>query len=107
MNSFPSWGKPDSFLGKYLFSFSIIDFPELIADKQEAAMASANDPDNKDPKNVIIKDAFTLGGRAALKTTALLPTGMAIGFLVLVVYFKSQGGYKVIELAGEEAATEA
>ena len=42
MNSFPSWGKPDSFLGKYLFSFSIIDFPELIADKQEEAMASAN-----------------------------------------------------------------
>lgn len=106
MNSFPSWGKPDSLLGKYLFSFSVIDFPELIADKQEAAMASANDPDNQDPKNVIIKDAFTLGGRTALKTTALLPTGMAIGFLILVFYFKSQGGYKVIELAGEEAATE-
>ena len=92
-NSFPSWGKS--------IGVKIVEFQELIADKQQAAMENADDPNSE-----IIKDAFTLGGRSALATTALLPTGMAIGFLILLLYYKAQGGYKVIELAGEEAATE-
>ncbi len=93
-NSFPSWGKS--------MGIKIVEFQELIADKQQAAMENADDPNSQ-----VIKDAFTLGGRSALATTALLPTGMAIGFLILLLYYKAQGGYKVIELAGEEAATEA
>ena len=78
-------------------------FPELIADKQQAAM-----DDTADPNSQVIKDAFNFGGRAALRQTALLPTGMAVGFLILLLYYKSQGGYKVIKLdkascpAGEE-----
>ena len=85
MNSFPSWGQR--------FGFKALEFSELMADKQQAAMENADDPNSQ-----VIKDAFTLGGRAALRKTAWLPTGMAMGFLILVVYFRSQGGYKVIEL---------
>lgn len=46
-------------------------------------------------------EAGTYGGRMALKCTALVPLVMAIGYLILVLYFYSKGGYKVEVLHGE------
>ena len=89
-NSFPSWGKT--------MGLKMVTFEELIADKQQSAMENADDPNSQ-----IIKDAFTHGGRTALAMTALLPTGMAIGFFILLLYYRSQGGYKVLELGGDAA----
>jgi MFS family permease len=40
------------------------------------------------------------GGRMALKLTALVPTTMAVGYLILVLYFRSKGGYQVEVLHG-------
>ncbi|RYZ96620.1 MAG: MFS transporter, partial [Sphingobacteriaceae bacterium] len=41
--------------------------------------------------------------KGALKTVALFPIGMLICFVVLMLYFKSKGGYKVVSLdAGPE-----
>ncbi len=34
------------------------------------------------------------GGRMALKWTALVPAMMAVGYLLLLLYFRSKGGYK-------------
>lgn len=48
--------------------------------------------------------AFNTGGRKALTKTALIPTGMAIGFLILTLYFRSIGGYKVLGLDGNPIA---
>ena len=91
-NSFPSWGKG--------IGLSIVTFNELSAEKQQQAME-----DDTDPHSQTIKDAFTFGGRAALRQTALLPTSMAIGFLILLLYYRAQGGYKVLDLGanGESA----
>ena len=40
------------------------------------------------------------GGRMALKLTAAVPATMAIGYLILVLYFRAKGGYRVEVLHG-------
>lgn len=48
--------------------------------------------------------AATLGGsRMALRCTAIVPAVMALGYLLLALYFKSKGGYTAVQL--ERAAT--
>ncbi|MEP3481394.1 MAG: MFS transporter [Fuerstiella sp.] len=42
------------------------------------------------------------GSRSALYDTAVIPAAMAVGFLGLLVYFASIGGYKVIRLDGSK-----
>ncbi len=49
---------------------------------------------DKDP---VIK-ARLYGGRMALKLTALIPTTMAVCYLLLVGYFAARGGYKAVHL---------
>ncbi len=43
------------------------------------------------------------GGQSALKTTAAIPGVLAIGFLLLIIYFRMQGGYKPIELSSGDS----
>ena len=45
-----------------------------------------------------IKASDIYGGRRALTLTAMVPAGMAVGFLILLIYFKAIGGYKPIAL---------
>jgi MFS family permease len=40
------------------------------------------------------------GGRMALKLTAAVPAMMAVGYLILVLYFRAKGGYQVEVLHG-------
>ena len=87
--SFPSWGGS--------FNLSLFEFQELAADKQQAAMDNSDDPNS-----ATIKAAFDFGSRTALKKTALIPSTMAVGFLLLLIYFRAIGGYKVIELEASE-----
>ena len=49
-----------------------------------------------------VKDAGVFGGRMALKLTAAIPATMAVIYLLLIVYFKSTGGYKAIQVSEEE-----
>ena len=51
-----------------------------------------------------VADASIYGGRMALKWTALVPATMAVGYLLLILYFAARGGYKAVELdrAGHE-----
>lgn len=44
--------------------------------------------------------ARLFGGQMALRWTALVPLGMAIGFGILFAYFAATGGYQAIELRG-------
>lgn len=48
--------------------------------------------------------SYLSGGRQALKLTAYMPMAMAAGFLILLIYYKSIGGYKVLTV--EEALGE-
>ncbi len=52
----------------------------------------AGDPEAKAANPVMQAELF--GGRMALKWTAVVPLAMAIGYLLLVLYYASQGGYK-------------
>jgi MFS family permease len=53
-----------------------------------------------------LKEARTFGARMALLYTAVVPAAMAIGFLILVLVFKLQGGYAQVHLEEQEAPAE-
>ncbi len=55
-----------------------------------------------------VEEAGIYGGRMALKWTAAVPAIMFCGYLMLVFYFKLQGGYKTVEIdeSGETHVTE-
>jgi MFS family permease len=52
----------------------------------------------------VIERARFNGGKQALTWTAYVPAAMAVGYLLLVIYFLAQGGYKAEVLVGHAAA---
>lgn len=46
----------------------------------------------------LIQKANLFGGRRALKLTAFVPAAMAVGYLILVLWFAANGGYRKVEL---------
>jgi MFS family permease len=47
-----------------------------------------------------VLDATTFGGQMALRWTSLVPAMMAVGYLILLLYFRATGGYKQVHLEG-------
>ena len=47
-----------------------------------------------------VRSAVIYGGRMSLKWTALVPSIMAVGYLLLILYFKAKGGYKQVHIEG-------
>ena len=45
-----------------------------------------------------VDEAKIEGGRMALKLAAAVPAAMFVGYLILVLYFASQGGYTTVEI---------
>jgi succinate dehydrogenase hydrophobic anchor subunit len=70
---------------------------DLSAWWQEASKTAAND-------KTLVTDAGLYGGRQALKLTSLVPLTMAVLYLLLILYFRSRGGYKPKNLDGTGAA---
>jgi hypothetical protein len=58
--------------------------------------------EDRDP----VKNATLYGGQMALTYTAAVPAAMAIGYLILIIYFMTQGGYKAEVLVGHAAQDE-
>jgi hypothetical protein len=54
-----------------------------------------------DPEK-IVRSAVIYGGRMSLKWTALIPLIMAIGYLLLILYFKTRGGYRQVHIEGAQ-----
>ncbi|PYI80167.1 MAG: MFS transporter [Verrucomicrobia bacterium] len=52
-----------------------------------------------DPEKTV-RSAVIFGGRMSLKWTALVPAIMAVGYLLLILYFKARGGYQQMHLEG-------
>jgi len=50
-----------------------------------------------------VQEAGLFGGRMALKWTAIVPAVMALLYFLLILYFKSQGGYKALHVSEEMA----
>jgi MFS family permease len=65
----------------------------------EAKPSAAND---KGP----VEKAELLGGKKALEVTAAVPAAMAVGYLLLLIYFLARGGYKAEVLVGHAAQDE-
>jgi MFS family permease len=59
---------------------------------------TAIDREYKQPVN----DASIHGGQMALKWTAIIPLTMALGFLILLLYFRAKGGYEQVHLEVKE-----
>ncbi len=74
------------------------EVPEAL-EKLKQWWDSAGEP-NKDGDRQPVADAGIYGGRMALKLTAAVPAFMFFGYLMLVIYFKMQGGYKTVEIDG-------
>ena len=51
----------------------------------------------------LLVEANLHGGREALRLTSFVPAAMALLYLVLILYFKSKGGYKTVHIEGSGA----
>ncbi len=49
-----------------------------------------------------VKDAGLFGGKRALQLTAIVPAIMAVCYLILIIYFRTIGGYKAIHIDDPE-----
>jgi MFS family permease len=82
---------------KFLF------FPEIQGlDGSKVGPVRAKTPQERSPAETQVHDADLYGGRMALKITAAVPATMACCYLLIILYFKAQGGYKAIRIAGEK-----
>jgi MFS family permease len=70
-------------------------------DKLNAWWTSASQ--HADVDKAAVQDASLHGGRKALQMTSYVPLAMAVLYLLLILYFKSIGGYKAlhVEKSGE------
>ena len=66
---------------------------ELIEEEDKASLLA-----NAAEDVPAVKASSLNGGRKALRLTAYIPATMAVGFAILLVYFKAIGGYRVITL---------
>ncbi len=53
-----------------------------------------------------VEEARLVGGKQALTWTAWVPAGMALGYMLLILYFRAIGGYKAEVLVGHAANDE-
>ncbi len=74
-------------------SFLGYKFSEVNPGKQQQALENEDHPDH-----TAILTSYNHGSRQALRLTAIVPALMGAGFLALLLYYRSQGGYKVITL---------
>jgi len=97
--------KPSGLLG--LFK----EVPALDGAKLQAAVKLAEKEKHDDvapEKSALTADqkamveASIAGSRKTLRTDAILPSAMAVIYLLLLLYFKSVGGYKAVQIGGDE-----
>lgn len=59
-------------------------------------------PEERSPAQQTVGEADLYGGRMALRYTGLIPATMAVCYLLLILYFRTIGGYKALEVDLEE-----
>jgi len=74
-------------------------FPEVTG-LSGAKIGEAKETNKKDrtEDQKAVLEAGIVGGQSALRVTALIPATMAVGYLILLVYFNMTGGYKAEHL---------
>ncbi len=74
----------------------------LAALKAKGFMPNAKTAAQLEADMKIINDVRAVAKRDAMSSVAVLPLIMAVCYLGLIIYFKAQGGYKAVDLMGEE-----
>ena len=81
---------------------------EHLKEERKSVEAAGGDPktaiNNLAPADQTLINASITGDRKTLKTDALLPSIMAAIYLLLLLYFKTIGGYKPVQISPEKAA---
>jgi MFS family permease len=83
--------KPSSFL--FFSEVNAIDGKKL---------AEAKEAKERTPEQKAIVEADQKGDRKTLKADSAIPAGMAVIYLLILLYFKSIGGYKALKLEEEK-----
>ena len=78
--------------------YQIIDYKVLSGDVVDAKLADASEDDKKK-----VADARTGSAQKALMSMTVFPLSMLIAYVGIFMYFRSRGGYKPIELGGDES----
>ena len=76
-------------------------------DRNHAALASwwADAGIHANEDKPAVQESGLYGGRMALKLTSFVPALMAVLYLLLILYFKTKGGYKQIKIQREPLQT--
>ena len=75
---------------------------ELLSDADKQTMLANAAADSQ-----AVQEANLHGGYRALTLTAYVPAAMAVGFLILLIYYKAIGGYKVLHVNEDGTLSEA
>jgi MFS family permease len=67
-------------------------------------LSAAQTAATKTPEQQMVADASIRGDRETLKADAFIPAVMAVVYLLLLLYFKTIGGYKPLSIEAAEAA---
>jgi MFS family permease len=85
--------------------YEIIEYQVISGDKFDAEVAKIPEAEQKPVKEEFaqVSDASKQG---ALANMAIFPAIMLVGYIMLIIYFKSKGGYEAEVLTGHEAEDE-
>jgi len=87
-------GKPELIVQeKFLFA---VKYPSINAD---AIMAQAEFPEDG---KAALQEEIKNSGRKTLRVASILPIIMVLGFLAMLLWFRSQGGYKPVHLVSDK-----
>ncbi|MCW5559629.1 MAG: MFS transporter, partial [Verrucomicrobiae bacterium] len=76
-------------------------FPAIYGlEGSKVAAVRAKKPAERTADEAKVHDADLHGGRTALRVTAAVPATMAVLYLLILLYFKSKGGYRAVHIEG-------
>ncbi|MFP6877153.1 MAG: MFS transporter [Roseibacillus sp.] len=96
--------KPSRFLNMKWTETAALDGTKLQEAKDSVTAARA-DEQEPDATALMVVESDQRGDRATLRTDALIPAAMAVIYLLLMLYFKTIGGYKVIHIEEKESGS--
>jgi len=80
-------------------------FPKIVGlDGSKVGAVRSMDAVKRSPAETQVHEADLYGGRTALRVTAAVPATMAVLYLLILLYFKSKGGYKAVHINEEPKA---
>ncbi|HAV61281.1 MAG TPA: hypothetical protein DCY13_02835, partial [Verrucomicrobiales bacterium] len=77
-------------------------FFEEVTGLDGSKLGAAQNAETRTPEQQAVVSASIAGDRKTLKADAFIPAAMAVIYLLLLLYFKSIGGYKPVNIDMEK-----